>query len=600
MDVDSFDQIRGSDIPQLSEARQKSFFDAVLARAVEAERRIGTIDQDIMLLGETVRLRFAGHALHDALMPALAHLAVPRVEKPGTLIHLWDGAESGIAMAPAPCPISCFTHRGDIWTMLSRRIRSAFHGGESSLSLLDLDGNEGVFWTRSAADLPYWSKAAPLRPMLNWWIVARGGHLLHAAAVATQDGGVLLTGKGGTGKSTTALNCLTAGFLYAGDDYVAVTGGDHPQAHSLYCTAKIDPGSMDRFAAFRPRCFRFGESEKAVSNLLPDWRNQIVRSLPIRAILTPELRDVPETVFEAAPRQKLVDAASFTTIAQLPHAGQDTIRFIENLVEDIPCFTIGLGSEQARIAKAIAAFLRESPAKHAFRPASIADDAKPLISVVIPVFNGAHFLADAVASIAAQDYAPLDIVIVDDGSVDDIDSAVATLPAEVRLLKQGHAGPSAARNQGIRNAAADYIAFLDVDDAWPAEKLKACLQALESRPDLDVVTGLSQNSKYDPETGEWAYVGDPSESFPYSIPAAVFRRRAFEKVGLFDERLSFGEDSDWFMRARDCGARIGRLDRPTLIVRRHGANMTFGRTNLEVTPARLLKKMLDRRRAQNP
>ena len=585
----------GSDVRQLTESEQRAFFDTALDRALAAEHRTGAIDRDIILLDATIRLRFAGQALHDAFMPALAHIAVPRTEHPDGVFHIWDSDASGVAMTPAPCPVSSFTHRGDIWTMLSRRIRSAFQSSQFALSLLDLERKQGIYWTRSAAELPYWSKAAPLCALFSWWIAHRGGQLLHGAAVATADGGILLTGKGGVGKSTTALQCLAAGFRFAGDDYVAVTGGNEPEAHSLYCTAKINRTSSVAFADFAPR-FGDDRSEKAVCYLYPDRSELLARSLPIRAILTPEIRGTPETIIERAPRRKLVEAASFTTIAQLPHAGQSAIRFVEDLLDSVPSFTIGLGSDRPQVAAAIASFLKHPHAIPELSPEREARATMPLVSVIIPVFDGARFLPDAIASIVGQGHEPLDIIVVDDGSRDDIDDAVAALPCDVRLLKQAHAGPGAARNAGIRNATADFIAFLDVDDLWLPDMLQVCLEAFETAPDLDVVIGDAQHSKFDPETGEWVYIGDAQETFPFHISAAMFRRRAFEQVGLFDEKMEFDEDLDWFMRARDCRAIVEHIDRPALLVRRHESNMTFGRTKADLTPERLLKNLLDRRR----
>ncbi|HKT15511.1 MAG TPA: glycosyltransferase family A protein [Allosphingosinicella sp.] len=599
MAVDGRDQPHGADLQPLSEADQRRFFEAALERTLQAESRAGTIEQDIALLGETIRLRFAGQACHDAFMPALAHLAVARVAEPGSLLHIWDTDQSGVAMAPAPCPGSAFTYRGDIWTMLSRRVRSAFQGGEASLSLLDVETNEGIYWTRSARDLPYWTKAAPLRAILNWWIVARGGQFLHGAAFGNADGGLLLTGKGGVGKSTTALQCLAAGFDYAGDDYVAVTGGEAPAAHSIYCTAKVNPSSIDRFAAFKPRLLRSSTEEKAVAYLFPEWRDRIVRSLPIKAVLTPEIRNMATSTIEATPRQRLLDAASFTTIAMLPHSGQDTIRFVERLLDRRPGYVLGLGSDPGDLTAALTAFLREPQAAvPALRSPGGTKPPAPLVSVVIPVFNGAHFLADAIGSVLAQGHEALDVIVVDDGSLDDIDAAVAALPIEVRLLKQPHAGPAAARNTGVRNAAADYIAFLDVDDLWSPGKIKASLDAFETNAALDVVIGQAQLTKFDPQTEEWIFVGDAQESFPFHISAAVFRSRAFQRIGLFDEQLRFAEDTDWFTRAGEAEIPIERLDRPTLLVRRHDSNMTFGQVARDLTPARLLKNLLDRRRAQ--
>ena len=94
-----------------------------------------------------------------------------------------------------------------------------------------------------------------------------------------------------------------------------------------------------------------------------------------------------------------------------------------------------------------------------------------LLSVIMPVYNGAEFLAEAVASIVAQAYQPLEIIVVDDGSTDETATIVQSLGGEIRYLYQFNQGPAAARNAGLALAQGDLIAFLDVDDLWPADKL---------------------------------------------------------------------------------------------------------------------------------
>ena len=596
---DAATPLHGADFEPLTEAEQQAFFEAVLERAIEAERRAEPFEQDISLLGKTLRLRFAGAAARDALLPALAHLSVEPAGAPDALIHIWDTQESGVGIPPAPCDVACFTHRGDIWTMLSRRIRSAYQPGESTLSLFDFGRSEGVFWARSAADLPPWSKAAPLRALLSWWVTAQGGQLLHGSAFGTEAGGILLTGKGGVGKSTTALQCLASGYRYVGDDFVAVTITGIPTVHSLYCTAKVMPAAMQHFAGFDLRLPWGAPDEKAIAFLYPEWKDRITRSLPLKAVLTPEFAGARTTTIGPAARDCVREAATFTTVSLLPHAGQETVAFVDTLLETLPAGLLRLGSDVECVPDAIASFLQHPPERIVPAPRPIVRERRsPLVSVVIPVFNGARFVADAVGSVMAQDYAPLDIVLVDDASLDGIDEAVAALPHPVRLVKQPHGGPAAARNTGIRHAAGEFIAFLDVDDLWPAGKLRASLDALLADDDLDVVSGQAQLSRLDPATGDWIFVGDPKDSFPYSISAAVFRRRAFEQVGLFDADLRFAEDTDWFTRAREAGRPIRWLDRPTVTVRRHDSNMTFGRGSDDLTPARLLKNLLDRRRAR--
>jgi glycosyltransferase involved in cell wall biosynthesis len=218
------------------------------------------------------------------------------------------------------------------------------------------------------------------------------------------------------------------------------------------------------------------------------------------------------------------------------------------------------------------------------------------VSAIIPVFDGASFLPDAVGSVLAQDYPAIEIIVVDDGSTDDIAGVVARLPVAVRYLRQANAGPAAARNRGIAAATGDHLAFLDVDDLWPEGNLHRLVDLMVERPELDVVHGAGRILQRDPASGRWEFEGPGNAPFLFSIDAALFRRRAFERVGLFDPELRFGEDADWFYRAHEVPCPILRLTDVTLHVRRHDGNMTNGKSVVELGALRVLKKKLDRAR----
>jgi glycosyltransferase involved in cell wall biosynthesis len=208
-----------------------------------------------------------------------------------------------------------------------------------------------------------------------------------------------------------------------------------------------------------------------------------------------------------------------------------------------------------------------------------------------------RFLPGAVRSVLAQDYPSLDIIIVDDGSTEDVAAAARALPVDVRLFRQENAGPAAARNRGIREATGELLAFLDVDDEWPAGNLQHMSTVLRTSPGLDVVIGHNQLMRGDAD-GREPFVGNPLENFPWSIAAALFRREVFTKIGLFDETLRFGEDSDWFTRAEEAALVVERLPNISLLVRRHGGNMTRGKSMVELNQLRVLKKALDRQRGR--
>lgn len=164
-------------------------------------------------------------------------------------------------------------------------------------------------------------------------------------------------------------------------------------------------------------------------------------------------------------------------------------------------------------------------------------------------------------------------------------------------MRQANLGPAAARNRGIRDASGALIAFLDVDDLWPAGQLKRMGEQLAANPKAQVILGRGQLARIDPaEPDGYRFIGNVEEAYPNYIGAGLYRACAFKTNGLFDESLRFAEDTDWYARARECGLDIVRLDEISLIVRRHDANMTKGRSVVELNTLKAFKKALDRRR----
>ena len=217
----------------------------------------------------------------------------------------------------------------------------------------------------------------------------------------------------------------------------------------------------------------------------------------------------------------------------------------------------------------------------------------PLVSVIIPVFNGERFLREAVQSVLDQQYSPVEIIIVDDGSTDGTATVARSLPETVHYLHQTNQGPAAARNRGIEHAQGSLIAFADVDDLWPAGKLELQLSYLIKDPNIDIVMGRIQQVVLS-ETITGPTQVEPA--FSVNLGSAVIRKSVFERVGLFDETMRYSEDVDWFMRARESGATILTIDAVTLFYRQHEQNMTRGKSTTELNVLKALKKSLDRRR----
>jgi glycosyltransferase involved in cell wall biosynthesis len=219
----------------------------------------------------------------------------------------------------------------------------------------------------------------------------------------------------------------------------------------------------------------------------------------------------------------------------------------------------------------------------------------PLVSVVIPVWNCEAYVAEAVTSVLAQDR-PLQIVLVDDGSTDGSVEAALRGSAEIEVVRQENRGIGAARNAGVARAEGDLLAFLDSDDRWTSGKLAAQIAALDEKPELDMVFGRVRQF-YSPEL---AMTGAPAvESSAGQICGAMLiRTAAFHRVGPFAEGLRVGEFIDWHARAMAAGLRQETLAGVVLERRIHGRNTGVRERDARSDYARVLKGILDRRRAQ--
>ncbi|HQA82534.1 MAG TPA: glycosyltransferase [Syntrophales bacterium] len=588
--------------PQKSELEQQVFFRRSYDRFLQAKAAVGEINHYYRIGNTTVCLKFAGDRLVPHLTPALAHLRLADDATPDLTICIWDSESTHVEMIPPPCTKDCFTDRGDIWGFSSRRIKAAFHWIECSVNLMDLEANTGIYWVQTAETLPYWVFASPLRSLLHWWMEKNGYQLLHAAAVGTEHGAVLITGKGGVGKSTAALSCLQAGLFYLADDYVVAGLEPVPAVLSLYSTAKLNADHVANF----PKLSKFVQNpdkldqEKAVIFLYPDLNRKLAYEMPLKAILTPQIVNRPDSSTKPVSRWEIQRAMSFTTMSQLPYVGHHTHDYISKLALSLPHYILEVGNDFAGIPKALANFiadLNEAPPRQDVEPWTVCrKEERPLVSVIIPVYNGENFIREAVDNVLSQKYPALEIIIVNDGSTDGTEAVIGQLPADIRYFSQTNSGPAAARNKGIQDASGEFITFLDADDLWPENNLNVMVDEMLKNPDMEVIRGYAQLMEVNKKTGNYEYVGNPKESFPHYIGAAIYRRSAFEKVGLFDPMLRFGEDSDWFLRAADLNLNMKRLEETSLFVRRHGGNMTEGRNMLELNVMKVFKKSLERRR----
>ena len=227
-------------------------------------------------------------------------------------------------------------------------------------------------------------------------------------------------------------------------------------------------------------------------------------------------------------------------------------------------------------------------------------DGKPLLSVIIPIYNGEKFLAEAIHTVQQQNYQPLELIVVDDGSTDRTAQIATQFEPEVRYVYQPNQGPAAARNCGIKLAQGEFLAFLDVDDLWAERILGDFITYLVANPDVEIVQGLIQRQQLKIDELHRDQSAFENVFAPYqfiSLGSAIYRKSVFDKVGLFDESLWDNEDTDWFLRAWEHSVSKVVLPQVMLFYRKHDRNITLKQKKLvQFGLVKIYKRHLDRMR----
>lgn len=200
---------------------------------------------------------------------------------------------------------------------------------------------------------------------------------------------------------------------------------------------------------------------------------------------------------------------------------------------------------------------------------------RPLCSVIVPTYNAATYLAEALDSALEQTYQPIEVVVIDDGSTDDTAQVLDGYGDRIVRRYQSNAGVSAARNAGLGLAHGDYIAFLNADDVFAPTRLERCIELLEERPDITAVTTDAYMIDGDVATSRRWYGSFSRAGFPepqaqlhaivewnFIFVLVVVRREALDRLGGFDSSCDRAEDLDMWIRLLLDGGRFARIAEP--------------------------------------
>lgn len=229
----------------------------------------------------------------------------------------------------------------------------------------------------------------------------------------------------------------------------------------------------------------------------------------------------------------------------------------------------------------------------------------PLVSVVIPTWNRAHYLPSAIESALAQTFPDREIVVVDNGSTDDTQRVLERYAGHIRVVVQEQRGVAGARNRGIAEARGEWIAFLDSDDAWEPEALEHLVGEARAHPDAGLVTLRAQSMSADGtllgtthgkrSPGPWFTTESLLTGDGGGVLTPMVRRSLYLDLGGFDESLRSAEDVDMWLRLSLC-TRMYTSGQPLLRVRMHPESLSRDRS----LNARMMLVVLEKFEREHP
>jgi hypothetical protein len=218
--------------------------------------------------------------------------------------------------------------------------------------MLDKETNLAYYWVHDAAHVPYHDQGAPLRIILNRWMMHKERQFTHAAAAGLPQGGVLIAGRGGSGKSTVALSCLDSELLYAGDDYCLLANHPVLWVFTLYNTGKLNTKDVERFPFLRPALSNSEQKtgEKSLFFFHRYLPQKMTAGFPVQAILIPQITNRRESSLKRVSPARGFLALAPTTVYQLnAEEKQQANKMLSAFVRQVPNYILELGTDYTKI-----------------------------------------------------------------------------------------------------------------------------------------------------------------------------------------------------------------------------------------------------------
>ncbi len=220
------------------------------------------------------------------------------------------------------------------------------------------------------------------------------------------------------------------------------------------------------------------------------------------------------------------------------------------------------------------------------------------LSVIIPVYNGATYLKETLASVFAQTLLADEVIAVDDGSTDSSPDILRCFEGRISVVRQENQGVAAARNTGLARASGDLIAFLDQDDLWPADRNRSLVDALRADSAAEVAAGLVE-FRYERSTPPPPQSNLTTMCREHLLGSLCIRADVFRKLGPLNTKVDYADDTEFWFRRVEAKTPTAYLNEVTLIYRMHDTNTSLDPARSNALLLSVLHERLKRRRNTN-
>ncbi|KAA0993490.1 phosphoenolpyruvate carboxykinase (ATP) [Dyadobacter aurulentus] len=313
----------------------------------------------LKLADRTIHLRTPSLALREKFLPTLAHLSDTTEEKKPELT-IWYADDNTLPQPMKAPPLEGFNAQGYHADLDQGDIQIFFQPWQTQIFLYSRSKSIGIYWVQQAEQVPWWECTFSFRALFHLWTHALPAQLVHAGTMAKNGIGVLIPGQSGSGKSTSCLNLLRAGYEYLGDDYVWVELGEEIKVFTLYQTAKVEPDNfLTRFSDWEPflRNKTTFKEQKAIFHVTDIFPEAGISVSPVKAILLPKVAHQEYTGFEKANPTQALMAMAPTTLHHLPYGRTNSYRKLMKVASLLPGYHWNLGTNQKQFVESFDHFL---------------------------------------------------------------------------------------------------------------------------------------------------------------------------------------------------------------------------------------------------